>query len=182
MIVILCEERSMRDTLAIVLSRHYPELLEGIHWQVIAFQGKADLEKNFTRKMRSWNYGEPHFVILRDKDGSDCKALKARLQNHARTVGKPFHIRIVCEELESWFLGDLAAIEAAFPFTRATRLSATAKYRNPDLLTNASDELARLTGVRGKVSKAIAIAPCLELNRNKSPSFQLMTSTLSSLF
>jgi hypothetical protein len=32
MIVILCEERSMRDTLSILLSRYYPALLEGIHW------------------------------------------------------------------------------------------------------------------------------------------------------
>ncbi len=55
MIVILSEERSMRDTLAILFSRHYPFLMEGIHWQIIAFQGKADLEKNFPRKMRSWS-------------------------------------------------------------------------------------------------------------------------------
>jgi hypothetical protein len=132
--------------------------------------------------MHSWNYGEPHFIMLRDKDGADCKVLKARLQSHASKAGKPFHIRIVCEQLESWFLGDLAAIEAAFPRTLATRFSGAAKYRNPDLLTNASDELARFTGVFGKVSKATAIAPHLELDRNKSPSFQLVCRTLSSLF
>lgn len=182
MIVILCEERSMRETLSALVSRCYSELLEGVHWQIVFFQGKADLERNIARKMKSWNYGEPHFIILRDKDGADCKALKARLQDQASQAGKPFHIRIVCEELESWFLGDLTAIEAAFPDTRATRFSATAKYRNPDLLTNASDELARLTGVFGKISKATAIAPHLEPERNNSPSFRLLCRTLSLLF
>lgn len=181
MIVFLCEERSMRDTLAILFCRHHPSLVEGVHWQIVFFQGKADLEKNLAWKMRSWNYGARHFIILRDKDGADCITLKARLHALAATVGKPFHIRIVCEELESWFLGDLAAVEAAFPASRATRSTHTRKYCNPDLLANASDELARLTGVYGKISKARAIAPHLEPARNTSPSFNLLQRTFADL-
>lgn len=90
-------------------------------------------------------------------------------------------IVFLCEELESWFLGDLAAVEAAFPASRATRSTYTAKYRNPDLLTNASDELARLTGVYGKISKAKAIARHLEPARNTSPSFNLLQRTFADL-
>jgi hypothetical protein len=182
MIVILCEERSMRDTLAIVFARYYPTLAEGVHWQIIFFQGKADLEQNLSRKMRSWSYGSPHFIILRDNDGSDCAVLKERLRRHAEISGKPFHIRMVCQELESWFLGDLMAVEAAFPTSRASQQLKTAKFRNPDQLTNASDELARLTKVYGKTSKANAISPHLELERNTSPSFRLLFQTLASLF
>jgi hypothetical protein len=181
MIVILCEERSMRDTLAILLARHYPALVEGIHWQIIFFQGKADLEKNFTSKMRSWSYLSPHFIILRDNDGADCTILKERLKERADTTGKPYHIRLVCQELESWFLGDLLAVEAAFPTSNASKFLNTSKYRNPDLLTNASDELARLTQVLGKTSKATAISPHLDLDRNTSHSFRLLFQTFATL-
>ena len=72
-------------------------------------------------------------------------------------------------------------MEAAFPATRATRSTHTRKYRNPDLLANASDELARLTGVYGKISKARAIAPHLEPARNTSPSFNLLQRTFADL-
>lgn len=181
MIVILCEERSMRDTLAILLARSYPSLWEGIHWQIIFFQGKADLEKNFTRKMRSWSHLTPHFIILRDNDGADCGALKERLKERATTTGKPFHIRLVCQELESWFLGDLRAVEAAYPASRASNFLGTAKYRNPDRLTTASTELARLTNVLGKTSKAKAISPHLDLDRNTSHSFRLLFHTFATL-
>ncbi len=182
MIVILCEERSMRDTLAILLARHYPHLVEGIHWQIVFFQGKADLEKNFIAKMRSWSHLSPHFIILRDNDGADCTIVKERLRKRAHTTGKPYHIRLVCQELESWFLGDLLAVEAAFPTSNASKFLNTAKYRNPDRLTNASDELARLTQVLGKTSKATAISPHLDLDRNTSHSFRLLFKTFATLF
>lgn len=181
MIVFLCEERSMRDTLAILLARHYPDLVEGIHWQIIFFQGKADLEKNFASKMQSWSYLSPHFIILRDNDGSDCAILKERLRERADTTGKPYHIRLVCQELESWFLGDLLAVEAAFPASNARRFLNTSKYRNPDCLNNAAAELARLTQVLGKTSKATAISPHLDLDRNTSHSFRLLFHTFDTL-
>ena len=181
MIVILTEERSMRDALVPLITRYFPSLSEGIHWQIIHFQGKADLEKNFPHKMRGWSHLSPHFIILRDNDGGDCVALKARLHNRALTTSKPFHIRLVCQELESWLLGDLEAVEAAFPDSRATRYAETAKYRDPDKLSNPSQELAALTSIRGKTSKAQAIAPHLLISRNRSNSFQLVIKTLRDL-
>ena len=30
-----------------------------------------DLEKNIVPKMKRWNYGDPHFVVLRDQDGGE---------------------------------------------------------------------------------------------------------------
>jgi len=182
MIVILSEERSMRDTLVALFARYYPSLLEGVHWQIIYFQGKADLEKNFPHKMRSWSHRSPHFIILRDNDGADCQVIKERLRLRAAPTGKPFHIRLVCQELEAWFLGDLAAVEAAYPSSRATRFQETAKYRNPDNINNASDELSRLTNVTGKTSKASAIARHLDLTRNRSHSIQVLFRTLADFF
>jgi len=181
MIVILSEERSMRVTLVPLFARLYPSLVEGIHWQVIHFQGKADLEKNFPRKMEGWSHLSPHLIILRDNDGADCQALKARLTERAAATGKPFHIRIVCQELESWLLGDLAAVEAAYPGSRATTFAGTAKYRDPDKLTNASAELAKLISIPGKISRAHAVAKHLQPEVNRSHSFLVFLRTFQSL-
>jgi len=181
MIVILSEERSMRDTLVPLFERLHPNLVEGIHWQIIHFQGKADLEKNFPRKMKAWSYLSPHFIILRDNDGADCQTLKVKLAERAASTGRAFHIRIVCQELESWFLGDLAAIEAAYPSSNASKFSGTAKYRDPDRLTNASSELAKITSVSGKTSRAHAIAKHLQPEINRSKSFQVFLKTFQSL-
>jgi len=182
MIVILSEERSMSETLTTLFDRHYPKQVEGIDWQIIHFSGKADLEQNFVRKMRGWNHLAPHFIILRDNDGANCQDLKQRLAQRATTTGKPHHIRLVCQELESWFLGDLIAIEAAYPKSRATTFSGTAKFRDPDKLTNASHELLKLTSVSGKTSRATTIARHLDPTRNRSQSFKVLLRTLDSLF
>lgn len=79
MIVFLAEEESMKVTLERLIARCWPSKVQGVDWIALSFQGKNDLEKNIAPKMKSWNYGTPHFVILRDQDGSDCKFLKTKL-------------------------------------------------------------------------------------------------------
>jgi hypothetical protein len=176
MIVLLTEEESMQVTLEILIRQHHPELIEGLHWWVLKFNGKSDLERNIPQKMRKWNLGDPLFVILRDNDGSDCKVLKERLANLASGTGKPFKIRVVCQELESWFIGDNQAVTKSYPGCRFS--NDTAKYRNPDRMTNASQELADLTGDSSKVQRAAMIAPHLDPARNVSRSFQVLFETL----
>ena len=148
---------------------------------LFAFQGKADLQKNFSKKMESWNYNSPHFIILRDNDGGDCKALKERLASAAVETGKPFHVRIVCQELEGWFLGDLNAIDRAYPTSSANQYAGKQKYRNPDSLNNASHLLETMTGVRGKVSRAQNISTYLTIDNNRSASFVVLANTLKKL-
>jgi hypothetical protein len=176
MIVILTEEPSMRIVLRTLMARTWPARHEGVDWQIISHQGKADLERKMERKMSTWNYGDPHFIILRDNDGSCCQQLKKRLIAKAASTGKPHHVRIVCQELESWLIGDLTAVKAAYP--RARVRDAVAKYRNPDSLGNASEELSILTGDPAKVERAALIAPHLVLQRNRSRSFQVLIETL----
>lgn len=176
MIVLLTEEESMQVTLATLIRMHYPALIEGLHWWVLKFNGKTDLEKNIPQKMKRWNLGDPLFVILRDNDGSDCKVLKKRLTKLASGTGKPFKIRVVCQELESWFLGDNQAVSKSYPGCRFS--NNTAKYRDPDRMTNASQELALLTGDSSKVQRAALIAPHLDPAQNVSRSFQVLFETL----
>lgn len=176
MIVLLTEEVSMRVTLETLIRKHRPDLVEGVHWWVLSFNGKTDLEKNIPQKMRRWNFGNPMFVILRDNDGSNCKILKQHLEGLASPIGKPFKVRVVCQELEGWFLGDNQAVTAAYPHCEFS--NATAKYRDPDRMTNASQELEQLTGDSSKVERASLIAPHLEPSRNVSRSFQVLFETL----
>lgn len=176
MIVLLTEEPSMRATLESLISRFFPQRVKDIDWMVTAFSGKSDLERNIPLKMRGWTWGNPFFIILRDADGGDCVALKERMAGLALPCGRQFKIRVVCQELESWFLGDSEAVTAAYPDCRFS--NETAKYRNPDRLNNASQELHKLTLDRSKPGRAARIAPHMEPSRNQSRSFQVLFETL----
>lgn len=171
MIVIFTEEASMRECLKVIIPKLWPNSVEGSDWMVLAFQGKSDLEKSFPKKMRRWNYGNPHFVILRDNDGGDCFVLKQKLCDIAKPYQKPFSVRIVCQELESWLLGDLKAIKRAYP--KAAIEKNKAKFRKPDELGNAAQELGRLIDVRAKIDRAKTIGRHLDFRENRSRSFNI---------
>lgn len=181
MIVFLVEEESMSVTIRQVLSKICADSIEGVDWLSLHFQGKQDLERNIRPKMKSWNFGNPHFIILRDQDGADCKILKEKLRLIAAESTWPHHIRIVCQELESWFLGDLNAVERAYPDSKASQHINKAKFRAPDRLPNASQILEDLTGISGKVGRAHAIAEHLILDQCRSASFHVMLNTVKSL-
>ena len=83
-------------------------------------------------------------------------------------------VRIACTEIESWYLGDLVAIESALSLTNLSRRQVARKYREPDTLGNAAQELDRLTsGVYQKVggSREIGKHLSLEVASNRSKSF-----------
>lgn len=181
MLVFLTEELSMTPVLHKLLTELWPAASEGLDWQIIAHQGKADLESNMVRKIESWNYNAPHFIILRDNDGGDCLALKNRLLDLVSQTSKPHHIRIVCQELEAWFLGDLKAVEAAYPNSNAASKQNSNPYRTPDMPTNASQLIEQFTGVSTKVGRAEQIAHHLDLSANRSYSFQVLVRTLKTL-
>ncbi len=167
----------MRAVLEELIATHFPEKVVDVDWKVVVYSGKSDLEKRFPITMRGWNWGDPFFVILRDRDGAECKVLKQRLEELASPTGKRFKVRIVCDELESWLIGDSKAVTAAYPRCRFS--NEQAKYRNPDRLGNASEELLKLTGDRTKEARAKVIAPHLDPGRNCSRSFQVLFETLT---
>lgn len=178
MIVLLTEEPSMRECLEIIIPRLWPSSIKGKDWLVLSFQGKTDLEKSIPKKMGGWSYGNPHFIILRDKDSGDCFVIKQRLYDIANQFQKPFHVRIVCHQLESWLLGDLEAIKRAYP---QARVQEKAKFRKPDKLANASQELGRLISVCAKVDRAKNISLRFDFTKNKSKSFNVFINTMKQL-
>jgi len=82
-------------------------------------------------------------------------------------------VRIVCNELESWFLGDLVAVAAAYDKPSIARLQGKRKYRNPDNVTNAAEELKKLVPEYQKLQGARRIANHIDRDRNLSNSFRV---------
>lgn len=179
MIVLLTEEASMRAVLSDLIQRYFPGKREHVDWRVVVYSGKSDLEKRFPITMRGWDWGRPTFIVMRDNDGGDCQTLKQRLVSLASPPGRSFRVRIVCQELEGWLIGDPDAVRSAYPRCRFT--NDQARYRNPDLLTNAAEELHKLTGDRTKEQRAGRIARHLDPGRNCSHSFQVLFRTLNEL-
>lgn len=130
--------------------------------------------------MKGWLRPDSAFVVLVDQDAEDCRALKEKLRREYKGIDSLL-IRIACHELESWYFGDLAAVETALG-KKLIHYGNKRKYREPDEIQNPSAELDKITGgAYQKISGSIAIAPCLALEENKSPSFRAFTAGVRSL-
>jgi hypothetical protein len=171
------EEPSAREMLAGILPRLLPE---GVHPQYLIFQGKQHLEKNLVKKLRGWRRPDTIFVVMRDQDAADCRTVKQKLATLCREAGREsVLIRIACRELESFYLGDLAAVEKGLGLSGLVKLRDMSRYKNPDELTQPADELTSLTGrAYQKVAGSRAIAPHLDLSSNRSKSFNNLLSGL----
>lgn len=128
---------------------------------------KQDLEKSIPRKIRAFRQPEIQFVIMMDQDSNDCLRLKNRLLELCREGGRSnCLVRIVCHELESWFLGDLAALGQAFNMPNLALSQREAKFRQPDQLSNPAQVLQTLVPQYQKVSGARAVAKHLKISEN----------------
>jgi hypothetical protein len=74
-----------------------------------------------------------------------------------------------------------AAVETAFNLKGLAKQQNQKKFRDPDRLANASEELGKLVKDYEKRSGARAIAPSLDLNSNRSHSFQVFISGVQKL-
>lgn len=170
-LVFLLEERSMQEVLRVVVPTLVPK---DVTCRFISHEGKKDLEKSIPRKLRGWRTPGAQFVVLRDKDLGDCKTVKRKLVKLCSQSHRPDTlVRIVCHHLESWFLGDLAAVEKAFALNGVAKRQEQKKYCNPDGLANAQQELRRLAPRYQKVGGSRLIAPHLNIDANRSHSFNV---------
>jgi hypothetical protein len=169
-LIFLLEERSMAETLKIIL----PKILsEGVEFLCIPHEGKSDLQNSISRKLQTWKETNAKFVIVHDNDSSDCKKLKRELVNLAKNCKREDTlVRIVCPELESWFLGDLSAVEKAFNVNLAKKKN-KAIYRYPDKIQNAKQELKKLIPMYQPILGSQSIALNMDIDSNKSRSFQV---------
>lgn len=169
---------------AVFLRGILPSLLpDGVEPRFIKFQGKQDMEKNLLKKLRGWNQPDTLFLIMRDQDTEDCKAVKNRLtQICADSVKTETLVRIACRELESFYLGDLDAVGRAFDLPKLMQQQDKQKYRNPDRLENPARELRNLTGGQyQKIQGSRKIAPLLKYRDNHSTSFRALLNGIETL-
>lgn len=188
------------DSMAATLDAFVPSVLAGrASYRVITFRGKQKLLQQLPSRFQGYGRRvgrEPlGIVVLIDQDRQDCLALKAQLEKMALSVGlftksSPtpsghFHVvnRIVVEELESWFFGDIEAMRVPFPRLSPT-LAAQSSFRNPDTIRGGTAErlhtVLRRAGYYAdyipKLEVARLIAPHLVPERNRSRSFRIFIS------
>lgn len=171
-IVFFLEEQSAKVMLEGLLPRILPE---NVTLRYIVFEGKQDMEKQLERKLRGWCQKDTSFVVLRDKDSEDCVRIKQRLCGICRKAGREDAlVRIACQELESWYFGDLAAVGKALHVTNLAAQSNKAKYRIPDAIVNPANELEVISGGKyQKIGGSRAVGQHLCASNNQSHSFNV---------
>lgn len=170
-IIFLVEELSIRKFLEALLPRLFPYL----SYLIIHHDGKQDLENRLQKRLVHWNITSDFFMVIRDKDGDDCIALKQRLLEKCHAAGKhDAVVRIACHELESWYLGDLNAVAQAYQKPAIRNKHGKGKFRNPDVLVNPSQELGKIVSEFRKVSGASLMGATLNAEGNLSRSYQVL--------
>ena len=169
-------------------------------WRIIPYRGKHRLLRELPSRLRAYArrlQSERHLriVVLVDSDGQPCTELKERLKRAAEQAGLVtksrqsaggFAVlnRIVIQELEAWFLGDIDALKRAFPKVPSV-LGKRRGYRDPDAIRNSWERLhqvlrraGELGDVFPKIETARRIAAHMSPAENRSRSFQSFRSGL----
>ena len=149
-----------------------PRIFPNLQFACIPHSGKADLEGSIAKKLRAWRTPGDRFVIVRDNDNGDCLTRKQKLSQLCREGGRADTlVRIVCQEVEAWYLGDPEALAAAFADEKLRHIGNQARYRDPDAIPKPSDAIKQLVPGFQKIAGARNMANHLTRQRNRSTSF-----------
>ena len=140
-------------------------------------------------KLRAWGKESTEgyvisVLVLVDADDDDCRELKQSILELIAKLEGPMPrviVRIAVEETESWFLAQPEAVRRAYPRANVAQM----RRIEPDAICSAAERLAEslgldptvLTGAQ-KVAIAEAIAPHLDLESRRSPSFRALIDGL----
>ncbi|MFA5170747.1 MAG: DUF4276 family protein [Sulfuriferula sp.] len=170
-LVFLLEEESAQAMLMSLLPRF---LNPSIAVRYITFEGKQDLDRQLTKKLKHYLNPQARFIVLRDQDSVPvCTVLKQALVDKCVEAGKQnvSMVRIACHELETFYLADLAAVSQVFNLSLVKQQLNT-KFRAPDYLANPKQELQKLTRqAYQQISGSRDIAQYLDLENTRSTSF-----------
>ncbi len=152
------------------------------------------LLRAFDRSLRTMDGGAAAIIVV-DNDDRDTATFQTQLEDIAREnrIVLDHVFCIAVEEIEAWLLGDVSAVERAYPHAKLQKLQA---YRQ-DSICGTWEVLADVVypGGCAKLKKANAdyaavgkwkrecaarIGAYLDLSCNKSPSFQLFLHALES--
>jgi hypothetical protein len=183
---IFTEEPSAKKVFDHILPKLLPE---NTSFRVYPHQGKQDLEKALRDSVPSISkMPGSKILITRDQDNDDCvlvkKTIKERIDFNCNC---DYKIRIVCRELESWFLGDLKAIKKAYPRFSPEHYQHKADIRNVDNIVSPNKYLLKIIPefksqtTLPKLEVADSIAPHLGIESNQSKSFNQMVNAIKEL-
>ncbi len=111
-----------------------------------------------------------------------CRALKKALRELCGANHRPDAlIRIACQELEAWYLGEPDALAEAFERDALRNLGRRARFRDSDAVVRPSDALEQLVPEFQKVSGARRMARHLSRERNRSTSFQMLMEGIAAV-
>ena len=168
----------MRAFLEVLLPRFFPNL----SFRCIPHEGKADLERSIPTKLRQWREPGAKFVVVRDNDNGDCLELKQRLMQLCRHGRREDTlIRIVCQELEAWYLSEPSALAGAYCDDGLRGIDRKARYRSPEERPNPSADIKRLVPDFRKISGARRMAQHLAREGNRSHSFAVFLDGVEKL-
>ena len=175
----MAEESSIQP----VFEKLAPQLnLSGARIRVIPHQGFSDLEKSLPRKLKAWRNPHARFLIIRDNDSGDCVEHKQHLQKIVRDSGREGQsiVRIICQELEAWFLGDRQALHDAGILE--VNVNHASIRGDVDQIVKPSQKLDRLIvqGYEKRVG-AHTVSSHMRVSRNTSRSFQNTMEALEKL-
>jgi hypothetical protein len=182
---VFTEEPSAKKVFDIILPKLLPE---NVSYRVYPHQGKQDLERALKNSVPTISkIPGSKIIITRDQDSSDCKLVKKYIKEKIElNCSCEFKIRIVCRELESWYLGDLHAIKEAYPRFRPDQYQNRTDFRNVDNITSPSKYLLKIIpefkkrASLPKLEVADSITPHLDLEANRSTSFNRTLEAIKS--
>lgn len=181
-IIFLLEEPSVKGLLEHLLPRIFPGWTPGQQFLCVPHEGKSDLDKSVPRKLAAWRFPDDRFVIVRDNDNANGPQLKAKFVAICAANGKPNAlVRLVCQELESWYLGDLPALARAYNDPKIDSPANRKRFIDPDSWQKPSTEVARLAPSFQKGGGARTMGDQLDIVANRSRSFQVFVSGVTNL-
>ncbi len=156
-----------------LLNGFLPKILpSNMQYRCVVFEGKQDLEKQLVKRIRGYLVPGAKFIVLRDQDAGNCREIKNSLADKCAEAGHPGTlVRIACHELESWYLADLAAVEAGFTLKGLARQQDKRQFRTPDDFPSPCRTLTKLVPQYQKVSGSRAIGIHLDPMNRRSRSF-----------
>ena len=166
----------------VLLDGLLPRLFPDLPFLCVPHEGKRDLELSIPRKLRAWREPGVRFAVIRDNDGGNCKQLKAKLKQLCNQNGRgDTLIRIACQELEAWYLGEPAALANAFDEPALQNLGRQARFREPDALRRPAAEIERLIHEFKKRSAARDMARHLTREGNRFSSFRALMEGIEAM-
>jgi hypothetical protein len=168
-------------------------------FNVYPSQGKHDLLRNLPARLKgyaAWLPKDWRVIVIVDRDGHDCHELKEMMEKAAANAGLQTRrsgdvaswrvaTRIAIEELEAWYFGDWAAVQAAYPNVPKT-IAEKAAYRDPDKIAGGTWEaFERVLQKAGyfesglsKTEAARSLGQRVDAMRNRSHSFGVFRDAL----